>query len=75
MKPSSIDHRPSTIAATGDLSAIQAGGRSLVDLIDEVRAFAPNRQLVDPALVAAAARAWSPNTVRAFLSDIRLWDA
>jgi len=62
------------MAATGVLPAVQTGGRGLVDIVDEVKALAPNRQLVDPALVAAAARAWSPNTIRAFLSDIRLWD-
>ena len=41
--------------------------RSLIDIVDEVKALAPIRQLVDPALVAAAARAWSPNTIRAVL--------
>jgi integrase len=47
---------------------------SLAVIVDEITALAPRRQLLDPALVAAAARAWSANTVRAFLSDLRLWD-
>jgi hypothetical protein len=45
------------------------------DVVGEVRALAAERAAIDPALIAAAARAWAPNTVRAFLSDIRLWDA
>jgi integrase len=44
-------------------------------VVDEITALSLQRQLLDPALVAAAARAWSANTVRAFLSDLRLWDA
>lgn len=44
-------------------------------VVQEVTALAPQRQLLDPQLVAAAVRAWSANTVRAFLSDLRLWDA
>ena len=63
------------MVTTGDLPAIRAGGNGLVAIVDEVTALAPNRQLVHPALVEAVARAWSPNTLRAFLSDIRLWDA
>ena len=61
------------MAAARDLPVIRAGGGSdLVAIVDEVTALAPDRQLVDPALVEAAARAWSPNTIRAFLSDMRL---
>jgi hypothetical protein len=41
-------------------------------IVDEVTALAPQRRLLDPQLVAAAGRAWSANTVRAFLSDLRL---
>ena len=63
------------MAAASDLPVIRTGGSGLVAIVDEVKALAPGRQLVDPALVEAAARAWSPNTIRAFLSDIRLWDA
>ncbi|UAJ12743.1 tyrosine-type recombinase/integrase [Glacieibacterium megasporae] len=48
---------------------------SLGIIVDEITALAPQRQLLDPTLVAAAARAWSANTVRAFLSDLRLWDS
>jgi integrase len=44
------------------------------DVIGEVRALALDVAVVDPQLVAAAARAWAPNTIRAFLSDIKLWD-
>lgn len=51
-----------------------SGNRGLTDIVDEVTALAPNRRIVDPQLVAAAARAWAPNTVRAFLADLRIWD-
>ncbi|RYD27507.1 MAG: integrase, partial [Lysobacteraceae bacterium] len=51
-----------------------ASAVALDGLVDEVRMLSPKRQLVDPEMVAAAARAWSPNTIRAFLSDLRLWD-
>jgi integrase len=44
------------------------------DVIGEVRSLALDVAIVDPQLVAAAARAWAPNTIRAFLSDIKLWD-
>jgi integrase len=44
-------------------------------MVSEVRALAPERVIIDSALVEAAARAWSANTIRAFLSDIRLWDS
>ena len=47
----------------------------LEEVVGEVRTLAPGRVIVDPQLVEAAARAWSPNTVRAFLSDLKLWDA
>ena len=63
------------MAAASDLPVIRAGGSGLVAIVDEVTALAADRRLVDPALVEAAARAWSANTIRAFLSDIRLWDA
>ncbi|WP_232280480.1 tyrosine-type recombinase/integrase, partial [Sphingomonas sp. PAMC 26605] len=43
-------------------------------MVGEVKALAPQRALLDPQLVAAASRAWSANTVRAFLADLRLWD-
>jgi hypothetical protein len=46
---------------------------TLDGLVDEVRLLATPRQLVDPAMVAAA-RALSVNTVCAFLSDLRVWD-
>jgi hypothetical protein len=50
----------------------------LADVVGEVPALEPEpepeRIIVDPSLIEAAARAWSANTVRAFLSDIRLWD-
>lgn len=50
------------------------GEASLGAIVDEVKALAPQRRLADPQLVAAAVRAWSPNTIRAFLSDLKLWD-
>ncbi|WP_309141245.1 hypothetical protein [Novosphingobium sp. G106] len=46
----------------------------LSDVVSEVRALATEQIIVDPQLVEAAARAWSANTIHAFLSDIRLWD-
>jgi integrase len=45
------------------------------DVVEEVRALAQGHSTIDPALVDAATRAWAPNAVRAFLSDIRLWDS
>jgi len=54
------------------LPTIGPGGRDLPAILDEVSALAPDRVLVDPALVAASARAWSADTVRVFLSDLRL---
>jgi integrase len=61
--------------ATRPVPAVRFGVDKALDIIvDEVAALAPRRQLLDPQLVAAAARAWSANTVRAFLSDLRLWD-
>jgi len=62
------------MATSTPLPIIRDGGRDLPAILDEVTALAPGRVLVDPAIVAAAARAWSANTVRAFLSDLRLWD-
>lgn len=44
-------------------------------LVAKVTALAPMRRLPDPQLVETAARAWSPNTVRAFVSDLKIWDA
>nr|WP_240502319.1 tyrosine-type recombinase/integrase [Sphingomonas panacis] len=46
----------------------------MTDVVAQVEALAPLRRLPDPQLVAAATRAWSPNTIRAFLSDLKLWD-
>lgn len=50
------------------------GQRGIGDIVAEVRLLAASRHTIDPAVIAAAARAWSPNTVRAFLSDLRLWE-
>lgn len=62
--------------ATTALSRIVfASPARLDEVVGEVRQLSPERQLVDPQLVEAAARAWSPNTIRAFLSDLKLWDA
>lgn len=54
----------SGLPATAALSAVVA----------QVESLTPTRRLVAPQLVAAASRAWSANTIRAFLSDLRLWD-
>ena len=56
-------------------AGFQAPDRVLGEVVGEVQALADQRQLLDPRLVEAAVRAWSANTIRAFLSDLRLWDA
>lgn len=45
------------------------------EVVGEVRAIAVGVAAIDPQLVEAAARAWAPNTIRAFVSDLKLWDA
>ena len=47
---------------------------ALGDIVSRVEALSPLRRVPDPQLIATAARAWSANTVRAFLSDLRLWE-
>lgn len=57
------------------ISAVHDGASGSLDaIVGEVTALAPQRCLLDPQIAAAASRAWSANTVRAFLSDLRLWD-
>lgn len=57
------------------VSPVRYGSSASLDaIVGEVTALAPQRRLLDPQVVAAASRAWSANTVRAFLSDLRLWD-
>lgn len=54
-----------------------SGGRAddgANDVVDTVALRAPDRRLLDPDLVRAAVRAWSINTIRAFLSDLSIWD-
>lgn len=63
------------MAADRPLSTIRAGGHDLPAIVDKVAALAPGRVLVDSTMVAAAARAWTANTIRAFLSDPLLWEA
>lgn len=63
------------MAADPFFSPATTDDRQFDVIVDEVAALAPQRRLLDPRLVAAAARAWSANTIRAFLSDLRLWDA
>ena len=60
------------ILSPADLSHSKRGTLGLI--ADEVATLAPQQRLLEPELVIAAARAWSANTVRAFLSDLRLWD-
>jgi len=59
---------PVNTRSVGELPAVAT-------IVAEVTALTPQRRLSDPQLVAAAARAWSPNTMRAFLSDLKLWDS
>lgn len=56
---------------------LRAASRSSADgdVVGEVTALARAHGPIDPELVAAATRAWSANTVRAFLSDLALWNA
>lgn len=63
------------MATTALSRIVSASPARLDEVVGEVRQLSPERQLVDPQLVEAAARAWSPNTIRAFLSDLKLWDA
>ena len=44
-------------------------------VIATVAALADVGTAIDPAMIDAAARAWSANTKRAFLSDLALWNA
>ena len=53
---------------------VRAETAPISEVVAQVEALAPARRLADPQLVAAAARAWSVNTIRAFLSDLRIWD-
>jgi len=62
------------MATTALSRIVSASPARLDEVVGEVRQLSPERQLVDPQLVEAAARAWSPNTIRAFLSDLKLWD-
>ena len=43
-------------------------------VIATVAALADAGTAIDPAMIDAAARAWSANTKRAFLSDLALWN-
>lgn len=64
-----------TVAALSSVSTRSgAEPEAVATIVAEVAALTPQRRLSDPQLVAAAARAWSPNTMRAFLSDLKLWD-
>lgn len=49
-----------------------AAGTLSAPVVREVRALAP-QAAIDAALIATASRAWSQNTIRAFVSDLRLW--
>ncbi len=62
------------MATTALSRIVSARPARLEEVVGEVRMLAPGRVIVDPQLVEAAARAWSANTVRAFLSDLKLWD-
>ncbi len=55
-------------------SFLKLASTPATEVVAQVEALAPLRRLPDPQLVAAATRAWSHNTIRAFLSDLKLWD-
>ena len=57
-----------------DTAIALTGDRAIGEIVAQVEALAAMHRLPDPALVAAAARAWSPNTMRAFISDLKIWD-
>ena len=68
------DTAPPVIArASRRGAALAAATPEIGDVVMQVEALTPLRQVPDPQLIATAARAWSPNTVRAFLSDLRIW--
>ncbi|RVT90554.1 integrase [Sphingomonas crocodyli] len=48
--------------------------RTLDDVVDAVTVRAAGDVLVDRDLIRVAVRAWAPNTIRAFLSDLVIWD-
>ena len=54
---------------------VAAEDRELRPIVEQVAALAPSQHVVDPRLIEAAVRAWSTNTIRAFRSDLTLWDA
>ncbi|HEX7854967.1 MAG TPA: tyrosine-type recombinase/integrase [Sphingobium sp.] len=57
-----------------ELRALTAEAPPVLEVVAQVEALTRLRRLPDPQVVAAATRAWSRNTIRAFLSDLRLWD-
>ena len=51
-----------------------ANDRQVSDpVVATVAGLAASSHMIDPALIDAAARGWSANTQRAFLSDLALW--
>lgn len=54
-------------------SALSRHPTETSDLIAEVRLLAGPQVIIEEALLDAAMRAWSNNTLRAFRSDLRLW--
>ncbi len=67
----------SEIAPNGVPTLLSHGlaDRESEPVIATVAALADAGTAIDPAMIDAAARAWSANTKRAFLSDLALWNA
>jgi len=63
-------------AAPNGVPALMSNGlvsHECEPVIATVAALTKNGTAIDPAMIDAAARAWSANTKRAFLSDLALW--
>ena len=65
-------------AAPNGVPALMSNGlvsHGCEPVIATVAALADAGTAIDPAMIDAAARAWSANTKRAFLADLNLWNA
>lgn len=75
LSPSSVGDSVAAAMAAAKAGRVgQFGDAPHNAVVSEVEALARARGPLDPELVAAATRAWSTNTVRAFLSDLALWN-
>ena len=61
------------IKTSGNVGAHAPMSADQGSVLDTVAALAASAQTIDPMMINAAARAWSTNTKRAFVSDLKLW--